>query len=139
MKPIRKMRRGMSPITSTLILLGITVFAMITVIGYSNNIITHQSAQMGERLVVEKVFVESTQITIWVRNIGHGELNIVEALVNNTFHNFDPSIVLPSPDGNPTAEATQIAISGTYTPGIYQLSLFTSRANKLGIIEVEYA
>lgn len=128
----------MSPITSTLILLGITVFAMITVIGYSNNIIAHQSAQMGERLVVEKAIVEPTQIIVWVRNIGHGELTIIEALVNNTFHNLNPSIILPSPEGNPTAQATQIAISGTYTPGIYQLSLFTSRANQLGIIEVEY-
>jgi hypothetical protein len=128
----------MSPITSTLILLGITVFAMITVIGYSNNIIAHQSAQMGERLVVEKVFFEPSQITVWVRNIGHGELTIIEALVNNTFHDFNPDILLPSPEGNPTAQATQIVIPGTYIPGIYHLSLFTSRANKLGIIEVEY-
>jgi hypothetical protein len=139
MKPIKKTGRGMSPITSTLILLGITVFAMITVIGYSNNIISHQSAQMAERLVVEKTFIEPTQITLWVRNIGHGELTIVEALVNTTFHSFSPGVILPSPDGNPTAEASQITISGTYTPGIYQVSLFTSRANELGIIEVEYA
>ena len=138
MSPDRKHQRGASPIVSTLILLAITVFAMVTVIGYSNNIISHQSAQMGERLVVEKVFIEPTQITVWVRNIGHGELTITEALVNQTFHLFTPAIILPSSDGNPSAAATEIVIPDTYTPGVYQLSLFTSRANKLGIVEVEY-
>ena len=139
MPPNRKHQSGASPIVSTLILLAITVFSMVTVIGYSNTIISHQAAQMGERLVVEKAFVEPTQITVWVRNIGHGELTITEALVNQTFHIFTPTIVLPSSDGNPTAVATEIVIFGTYTPGVYQLSLFTSRANKLGIVEVEYS
>ena len=134
-----KHKRGTSPIVSTLLLLGITVFAMLMVVGYSNNIISHQSAQMGERLVVEKTFIEPTQISVWVRNIGHGELTITETLVNQTFHIFTPKIILPSPDGNPTAVATEIIIPGTYTQGVYQLSLFTSRGNKLGIVEVEYS
>ena len=93
---------------------------------------------MGERLVVEKVFIEPTKISIWVRNIGHEELTIKEALVNQTFYTLTPEITLPSPDGNPTAVATEIIISGTYALGLYQLSLFTSRSNKLGIVTVEY-
>ncbi len=119
-------------------MLAVTMFAMVAVTGYSANIISHQSAQMGERLVVEEVFIEPTKITMWVRNIGHEEITIKEALVNQTFYSFSPGITLPSPDGNPTALATEIIIYGNYEPGLYQLSLFTSRSNKLGIVTVEY-
>jgi len=139
MSPDIKQKKGASPIVSTLLLLGITIFAMVSVVGYSTDIIAHQSAQMGERLVVEKVFIEPTKITMWVRNIGHGELTIIEALVNQTFYTFTPSIVLPSPEGNPSATAEEIVISGTFAPGLYQLCLFSSLSNKLGIVDVEYS
>jgi hypothetical protein len=141
MTPTRHKRgiRGITPIFSTLILLGMTVFAMIIVVGYSQDIIAHQSAQMGERLVVEKVFFEPNQIVVWARNIGHGDLTITEALVNGVFYTFTPTIRLPSPDGNPTAIATQITIPGSYTPGVYRISLFTLRGNKLGVVEVDYS
>lgn len=119
-------------------MLAVTMFAMVVVTGYSSVIISHQSGQMGERLVVEEVFIEPTKISMWVRNIGQGELIIKEALVNQTYYTFTPWITLPSPDGNPTAVATEIIISGTYAPGLYQLSLFTSRSNELGIVTVEY-
>jgi hypothetical protein len=140
MKPHRFCRRrlGLTPITSTLILLGITVFAMLIVIGYSQDIIAHQRDQMGERLVVEKVFFNPSHITLWVRNIGHGEITVTQALVNGTFHDFDPVIMLPSPVYNPSANATEITIPGTYSLGVYRISLFTFRGNELGIVEVEY-
>jgi hypothetical protein len=116
-----------------------TVFAMIIVMGYSQEIIAHQSAQMGERLVVEKVFIDPDQIVLWTRNIGHGDLMITEALVNEMFYPFASAIRLPTPEGNPTAVVTQITIPGIYTPGVYRISLFTLRGNELGVVEVDYS
>jgi hypothetical protein len=110
---------------------------MIIVIGYSQDIIVHQRDQMGERLVVEKVFIEPSEISLWVRNIGHGDITVTQVLVNGTFHDLS-MIVLPSPVYNPTANATEITISGEYNPGVYRISLFTFRGNELGVVEVEY-
>jgi hypothetical protein len=128
---------------STLILLGVTVFAMIIVIGYSQTIIAHQREQMGERLVVEKVFIEPSQISLWVRNIGHGDITVTQALVNGTFYDFwEAVIVLPSPVYNPAANATEIVIyphAGTFDFGVYRISLFTFRGNELGVVEVDYS
>jgi hypothetical protein len=111
---------------------------MLIVIGYSQDIIAHQRDQMGERLIVEKTFFAPSQITLWVRNIGHGEIIVTQALVNGTFHDFEPTIALPSPVYNPSANATEITIPGMYSLGVYRISLFTFRGNELGIVEVEY-
>ena len=133
-------RKGLTSIMSTLILLGVTVFAMIIVIGYSQTILAHQHDQMGERLVVEKVFIEPSQISLWVRNIGHGDITVTQALVNGTFYDFwDEVIVLPSPVYNPAANATEIVISGAFDFGVYRISLFTFRGNELGVVEVDYS
>ena len=110
-------------------------------VGISSTTISNQVPEPFTRLSDSSTgFIEPSQISLWVRNIGHGDITVTQALVNGTFYDFwDEVIVLPSPVYNPAANATEIVIPGTFDFGVYRISLFTFRGNELGVVEVDYS
>ena len=129
--------KGVTPIISSVLMITVVVAAMILVISTSETIITARNAQMGEKLCVEKVSFSPTQITVQLRNIGHGFLTLEQAIVNKQLYIID-RVVLPDPEANPTGQTTIVTIQGTFSKGMYSISFISNLNKDLGIVEVTY-
>jgi hypothetical protein len=135
---LRKNRRGVGPTTSHLLLLAVTVLAMVLVINSSQTIIAARHDQMGERAFVENVFFTSTQVTIYIRNVGHADITLKEAQINNNLYDID-DVVIPFPESDPSYSVYSIIISDTFEQGVYLIRFISSHNNYVGITEVEFA
>ena len=129
-------KKGVSPTVSAIMMVAITVMAMTVVVTFGLNFINARNTQMGERLSVEKVlFYSNISIRVYVRNIGHGDLTLLQAKVNNKLYNlFQGNTVVIPTDGR----FVTINLSPSLPKGVYTISFITSRYNELGLTEVEY-
>jgi hypothetical protein len=130
-------KQGVAPISSHLIILAITVLAMVAAISASQTVIAHRHDQMGERAYVENVFFNATHVTIYIRNIGHSDITLKEAQINEVFYDID-DVDLPNPVTDPTYSVKTIVITDNFEKGIYLIRFISTRNNILGSVEVEY-
>ena len=130
-------KRGVTPLVTSLLLLTVTVMAMLIATSLSNTIIQDNRAQMGERLCVEKVMYNATDIKIYLRNNGHQDITLENYIINGTFHDLTPNVVLPALQANPLAEAIMLTISRENGTGVMIISFFSSNNNELGRTEVD--
>jgi hypothetical protein len=111
---------------------------MILVINASQTIIEARHDQMGERAFVENVFFTPTQVTIYIRNVGHADITLKEVQINNKLYDID-DIVIPLPVSDPSYPVYIITIPDTFEHGIYLIRFISGNNNFVGITEVEYA
>jgi hypothetical protein len=137
-RAVLKNSRGIGPTTSHLLLLAVTVLAMILVINSSQTIIAARHDQMGERAFVENVFFTPTQVTIYIRNVGHADITLKEAQINNKVYDID-DVVIPLPENDPSYSIYSITIPDTFEHGIYLIRFISGHNNFVGITEVEFA
>jgi hypothetical protein len=130
-----KNKKGVAPTISAIMMVLITVISMTIAIGVGQNIITTRSEQMGERLCVEKVFFNSTHIQTYVRNTGHGDLTLENAIVNGKMYDFFEGRVTLFED---FGQFVFISNYDVDPQGMYVISFISSRNDGLGITEVEY-
>ena len=134
---IRK-KKGMSPVVTSILMVLVVVAAMTLVVSFSQTIIDSRNSQMGEKLCVEKVSFSSSQITVQIRNIGHGPLTLEQALVNEQLYTID-KVVLQDPEANQAGQATTVIIYGNFSEGTYRIGFISTLNKDLGNIEVNYS
>jgi hypothetical protein len=138
-------RRGVAPALSTILMVAVTVAAMLLVISYSQTVIEYRSAQMGERLTIEKVIINSTHIETQIRNTGHGNLELLEVSINDHLYGLSPSLILEPSEGNPNANVVNVTIPVSltdalkYEEGIYKISFISVLNKDLGHIDLSYS
>jgi hypothetical protein len=136
-RKLRTNKQGVAPLTSHLIILAITVLAMVVVVNTSLTVIANRHDQMGERVYVENVFFNTTNVKISIRNIGYCDITLKEAQINNKLYNIE-DIELPGPATDSTYSVKSIVIADSFEKGIYQIRFISTRNNVLGSVEVEY-
>lgn len=137
-RTLARNRKGVSSTIDAMLLVGMTSVAMFIVISSSSSFITARNEQMGERLYVERIASDTTHINLYVRNVGHGDITLAYYIINGTEQRmFDPRINVPTPEANPLAKETLVTIPREDGKKVYIISLYSSRDNELGKIEVD--
>jgi FlaG/FlaF family flagellin (archaellin) len=137
-------KRGVTPAISAVLMVAITVAAMLLVVSYSQTVISTRSAQMGEKLVIEKVLIDDFYIKVYMRNIGHGDLVLLNASINGVLYSLPQDFTVPSPEANPDIEPTLWSIEASetgvtkYEEGIYVISFISLLNKDLGHKTIEY-
>lgn len=128
-------KRGVTPTVSAVLMISITVLSMFIVVGSSENVIQARRDQMGEKLFIENVAFNATHIQIYITNIGHGDLTVEHALVNERSYNVvEGTVTLYEGQGQ------RVSIENyTIDPqGIYRIAFISLHNKDLGVTEVEY-
>lgn len=130
-------RKGIGPAVSSLILLVVTIFVMSVVIGASQTLFSAQSAQLSERLSVEKVLVNGDYVDIYLRNTGENDITLEYVIINGDWILLDHKVVLPAITANLEAEATVVTVNkSAYTEDLILIRFFSSQNNVLGNVGV---
>jgi hypothetical protein len=130
MKTLRKLlrnKRGVSVAISSVILTGVTIVLSIVVLSFSQFVINEHHAEIGEVLTIEKVIFTDTEISAYVRNIGHGNVKLYFARVNGKAYDFNKTSEtdLTLPEGS---SGKWVTISGYQhsTNGAYAIEFITT-------------
>lgn len=128
MKTLRKLlsnKRGVSAIISSVILTGVTIALSMVVLGFSQVMISQHHDEMGEALTIEKVIFNDTTISAYVRNIGHGNMELYFARVNGKAYNLTSETDLILQEG---LSGKWVMISGYQhsTNGAYKIEFITT-------------
>jgi hypothetical protein len=117
--------RGITPVLSSLLLMVIAVAAMAIATTATYIITTDLKETMSERLMIEDVsFRNSTsQIRIYLRNIGKVSIHVSAVYVNHTKQSFDPSPFNLEIGGHDLLSISFAWFSGN----LYYLDIVTSR------------
>ena len=81
-----KVRRAISPVIATLLLILIAVAASILVYvwvtGYASSVTGAEATQLQERIKIDAVGItNATNVTVYVRNIGEIEVNVTDVYI----------------------------------------------------------
>jgi hypothetical protein len=108
---------------------------MLLVINAGQDIIRTQSIVMGERLCVENVFFDEDQVTIFVTNVGDGDITLESAVINGKMYTLTGGFLLLH-----ELEGQFVTIDNyeVNPQGHYQISFISFRNKNLGLTEVEY-
>lgn len=104
-----------------------TIACMLVAQQFAQNGIMSSHNKMGEKLCIEQVFVSSTSIRIYVRNIGQVDSVIQFGRVNGEAYNLtEGKVVLP-----PKTEGLFVTIENyaTSPEGVYRIELVTTHWN----------
>ncbi len=118
-------RRGITPVLSNLLLMVIAVAAMSIAITATYVITDNLHDTMGERFIVEDVWFRTSQISIYLRNVGKVSIKIVAIYVNHTSQSFTPLELEEDKHG---------WLNVTYSwssSSVYHINIVTSRGTKL--------
>ena len=85
---VRRNRRAITPVLSSLLLTVIAVAGMSIAITATYVITDGLHDSMGERLIVEDVWFTSDQISLYLRNVGKISIDIVAVYVNRESQSF---------------------------------------------------
>jgi len=83
MRNLLRNRRGITPVLSNLLLMIIAVAAMSIAITATYVITDNLHNTMGERFIVEDVWFRTSQISIYLRNVGKVSIKIAAVYVNH--------------------------------------------------------
>ena len=132
-KKLAKNRKGVGPVVAFILMMMVTVAAMVIVISFGLDFIDRRSAQISERLCVEKVIFDESNLKIYVRNIGNQELTLEQCLINNNIYDLQEGKVYLTYLGQfVTIENYEIS-----DDDVYEISFFSSFNNQLGHTVVE--
>ncbi|PVX24004.1 MAG: hypothetical protein CW691_08985 [Candidatus Bathyarchaeum sp.] len=90
MKKLLRNSKGITPVLSSLLLTVIAVAGMSIAVSATYVITDGLHDNMGERLVVEDVWFNSNQISVYVRNVGKVGIQIDAVYVNGVSQSFTP-------------------------------------------------
>lgn len=125
MKKLLRNNKGVSTAIASTVMIGTTIACMLVAMNYAQTSVNTHHEQMGERLCIEKVFFNSSTISIYARNVGHGALTIQFARVNGRIYEFTEGCTLPDESGvQLTVENYEVS-----SEGVYQIELVSSHWN----------
>ena len=88
MRKLSRNRRGVTPVLSSLLLTVIAVAGMSIAVTATYVITDGLHDNMGERLIIEDVWFNGDQVSLYVRNVGKVQLNVAAVYVNDTSRSF---------------------------------------------------
>ncbi len=135
MKRLFGNNKGVSPVISSTIIVGITIACMLVAQQFAQNGIMTSHNKMGEKLCIEQVFINNTTIRIYTRNIGQVNSKIQFGRVNGQTYNLtEGKVALP-----PNIEGQFVTIENyeTSSAGVYRIELVTTHWNSFET-EVSY-
>jgi hypothetical protein len=127
MKRLSRNNKGVSPVLSSVIIVGITIACMLVAQQFAQNGIMSSHDKMGEKLCIERVCIGNPTIQVYVRNIGHADLLIQFAKVNGKIYNLtEGRVVLPQ-----ASEGQFVTIENydTSPEDVYLIELVTANWN----------
>ena len=127
MKRMFENSKGISPVISSTIMVGITIACMLVAQQFAQNGIMTSHNKMGEKLCIEQVFINNTTIRIYTRNIGQVNSKIQFGRVNGQTYNLtEGKVALP-----PNIEGQFVTIENyeTSSAGVYLIELVTTHWN----------
>ena len=127
MKRLFGNNKGVSPVLSSTIIVGITIACMLVAQQFAQGVIMTSHNKMGEKLCVEQIYIDDTTIQIYARNIGEVEVVIQFGRVNGETYNLTEGnvILFPKVEGQfVTIENYEISPEGAY-----RIELVTARWN----------
>lgn len=126
MRKLLRNNKGVSTAISSTVMIGATIACMLVAMNYAHTSINTRHEQMGERLCIEKVFFNSSTISIYVRNVGYGDLTIQFARVNGRTYHLTEVWALPEDSGVELLTVENYEVS---SEGVYRIELVSSHWN----------
>ncbi|MBT8171760.1 hypothetical protein KJN74_02675 [Candidatus Bathyarchaeota archaeon] len=90
MKKLSRNRKGITPVLSSLLLTVIAVAGMSIAVTATYVITDGLHDNMGERFIVEDVWFNSSQVLMYIRNVGKIAINVDSVYVNSLSQSFEP-------------------------------------------------
>ncbi|MDG6222662.1 MAG: hypothetical protein IAX21_05455 [Candidatus Bathyarchaeota archaeon] len=90
MRKVLRNKKGVSPVLSSLLLTVIAVAGMSIAVSATYIITDGLHNNMSERVIVEDVWFNSDQISVYVRNIGRIKIDVDAVYVNQIRQDFSP-------------------------------------------------
>ena len=88
MRRLRRNKKGITPVLSSLLLTVIAVAGMSIAITATYVITDGLHDSMGERLIIEDVWFTVDQISLYLRNVGRVSVDVAAVYVNSTSQSF---------------------------------------------------
>jgi flagellin-like protein len=134
MRDIRKNRRALSPLISSIIMIGVTIACMMVALVYCQANINNYHQAMGECVCIERVIFTPTTMKAYLRNNGHGTVVLKFARINGMAYNFNEGkVTLYETQGQwVTIQGYTVSASGSY------LIVFVTANWKEFKVEVKY-
>jgi len=126
--------KGVSTAIASTVMIGTTIACMLAAISYAQTCINIHHEQIGERLCIEKVFFNSSTISIYARNVGYGDVTIQFVRVNGRRHNLTEGCTFPKDSEVRLLTVEDYEVS---SDGVYRIELVSSRRNSFET-EVKY-
>ena len=128
MRKLLRNKKGVSPVLSSLLLTVIAVAGMSIAVSATYVITDGLHNNMSERIIMEDVWFNQNQISVYVRNIGRIKIDIDSIYVNQIQQNFTP---LELEEGN----HGWLNITSSWSPDTeYEIKIVTGR----GTIVADY-
>jgi hypothetical protein len=128
MRKLLRNKKGVSPVLSSLLLTVIAVAGMSIAISATYVITDGLHNNMSERIIMEDIWFNQNQISVYVRNIGRIKIDIDAVYINQIQQNFTP---LELEEGN----HGWLNITSSWSPDKeYEIKIVTGR----GTIVADY-
>ena len=90
MRKLLRNKKGVSPVLSSLLLTVIAVAGMSIAVSATYVITDGLHNNMSERIIMEDIWFNQNQISVYVRNIGRIKIDIDAVYINQIQQNFTP-------------------------------------------------
>lgn len=125
MRKLKRNKRAITPVLSSLLLTVIAVAGMSIAVTATYVITDGLHDNMGERLIVEDVWFTSGQVSLYVRNVGKIAIEIDAVYVNNVRQSFTPIQLEENKHG-------WLNVTYNWNPDTaYEINVVTKRGTKL--------
>ena len=124
MRKLSRNRKGITPVLSSLLLTVIAVAGMSIAVTATYVITDGLHDNMGERFIIEDVWFNSNQISLYIRNVGKVAIKVDAVYVNQISYSF---VVLELETG----KHGWLNMTYNWIPDtVYEVNVVTSRGTK---------
>ena len=125
MKKMKLNRKGITPVLSSLLLTVIAVAGMSIAVTATYVITDGLHDNMGERFIVEDVWFNSSQVLMYIRNVGKIAIRVDSVYVNSISQSFEPLDLEVNNHG-------WLNITYNWDPDTpYEINIITKRGTKI--------
>ena len=125
MKKIKLNGKGIAPVLSSLLLTVIAVAGMSIAVTATYVITEGLHDNMGERFIVEDVWFNSSQVLMYIRNVGKIAIRVDSVYVNSVSQSFEPLDLEVNSHG-------WLNITYNWDPETpYEINIITKRGTKI--------
>lgn len=120
-------KRAITPVLSNILLMVVAVGAMAIATTATYVITTNLRETMSERVIMEDVWFEGSNIHVYLRNVGKVAIEVSAVYINDTHQSFTPQ-----PFNLEIGEHGWLNISYSWTPdSLYRINVVTKRGTHI--------